>query len=188
MGMHVDQAGDDGFTAHIHDGIPGAGLAFPDAKELAFLDDDVALLDHLIAFHGDDLGAHQGETARRGGVWHRHLELGFGLLAGGGVHQDKAVSGNQLHFGRTERTRAGSPVGVQACAAFGHVIRLHRNDGSWLHRGEWLMEQTLTALEQNGIAIGRKHGAIPRAAARWEKSMHALIATARRDRNDLKHA
>ena len=100
MRMHVDQAGNDGLAGHVHDGVAGGGLAFADAKELAFLDDDVALLDHLAAFHGDDLGADQSQTAGRRRIRHRDLQLGFRLLAGGGIHQDEAVAGNQLHFGR----------------------------------------------------------------------------------------
>ncbi len=48
-------------------------------------------LDHLAAFHGDDLGADQGEATGRGRVRHRDLKLGFGLLAAGGAHQDEAI-------------------------------------------------------------------------------------------------
>src|SRR5690606_16206961 len=66
VGVDVNQARDDGAAAAVdHRGGGGDGrpVGRADGPDAVGLDDDDAVLDHLIAAHGDDAGAGQGDDA-----------------------------------------------------------------------------------------------------------------------------
>uniref|UniRef100_A0A0N4Z8I7 LigA n=1 Tax=Parastrongyloides trichosuri TaxID=131310 RepID=A0A0N4Z8I7_PARTI len=111
VGIH--QAGDDGLAGHVHDaGVSGNGdrAARADGLDAVAVDDDHAVLDDLVALHGDQAGAAEDHAAVRLGVVGAEADLDS-MLGGLGQFSRRTLGEGEAFLQRTrEQLRSHRPL------------------------------------------------------------------------------
>ena len=156
VGVHVDEAGDDGLAGHVHGPVGPGGVAFPDARDAAALDEQGCVLVHGTVVEGDDAGVREGERSFGDDAVDAQPD-GHGVgLAGRGVVDEEVLPAPEFEAVVVE------PARVEA--AFGGELRdgdrgapLLERDGVAAHSagGQGCPEDVVALLEGDAVAAGR---------------------------------
>ncbi|MNQ54653.1 hypothetical protein D3C85_687240 [compost metagenome] len=208
VGVH--QAGDDGLAGHVHDaGVARHGhrTARADGLDAVAVDHDHAVLDDLVALHGDQSGAAQDHTAGRLGVVGAEADLDS-MLGGLGQFGRRALGEGEAFLQRArEQLRSHRPLqaagiarpvqpfaGVAGDAGLGQGLGVGADrDGAT--RGDEGRDIGVEALGPGHPVLVRRHrelggpfaaqvGALV-VARQVDRLEHALVAVARRQEDPV---
>ena len=144
MSVHVDQPGHHGLAAQVEPADAGSGrdpAALADGGDAVVGDQDVAVLDHLVAVHRDHPGA--GEQDRPRWPCPRRLDDDVDLLWLGGVDP------------LTEELRAPRPTDAGPVARPGRIVAAFERQPLHGHRRG--VAATALNLHLDGLAAGPGH-------------------------------